>query len=87
MKTSVTRNKLLDEIDKIPEEKLAHLYNFIHYFRLGLEVKQPNPEKIMQLAGSWNDMPEEDFVEFMNEIKNRHSKAFSSRRKRETSID
>ena len=87
MKTSMTRNKLLDEIAKIPEDKLAYLHNFVHYFRLGVEVKKPNPQKIMQLAGSWNDMPEEDFSEFMDEIKNRRSKAFSSRRKRETSID
>lgn len=83
----MTRNKLLDEIAKIPEDKLTYLYNFIHYFRLGLEVKKPDSQKIMQLAGSWNDMPEDDFAEFMNEIKNRRSKAFTSRRKRETSID
>ncbi|NOY58377.1 MAG: hypothetical protein GXO75_05525 [Calditrichaeota bacterium] len=87
MKKSITRDKLLNEIAKIPEEKLAYLYNFIHDYRLGLEAKKPNAQKIMQLAGSWNDMSEEDFSEFMNEIKERRSKAFSSRRKRETRID
>ncbi len=87
MQNSIIKNKLLNEISKIPEDQLKHVYNFIHYFRLGLKTKKPNPEKIMELAGSWIDMPDKDFDTFMSDIKSRRSKAFESRRNRETSAD
>jgi hypothetical protein len=82
-----TRNKLIDEISRIPDERLPDIYNLIHYFRLGLNVKEKNPAKILKLAGSWKDMPEEDFDDFLEEIRTRRKNAFLSRRNRETSID
>jgi len=32
------RQQIAQEIDLIPDDKLAELYQFIHYFRLGSEV-------------------------------------------------
>lgn len=29
--------QIMDEIKHIPEDKLAELYDFVHYFRLGLQ--------------------------------------------------
>lgn len=31
--------KIVQELQYIPEDKLAEIYDFIHYFRLGLERK------------------------------------------------
>lgn len=87
MELSMLRDKLLEEIEKFPKDKLADLYNLIHYFRLGLQVREVNPEKIIQLAGSWKDMSEDDFNEFLSDITRRRKKAFSSRRNRETGTD
>lgn len=87
MRESAIRSKLLEEIAEIPEDRLLDIYNLIHYFRLGLQVKKINPKRIMQLAGSWNDMSQDDFDEFLGDIMARRKKAFSSRRNRETSID
>ena len=42
MSAVLLRHKLQEEIDLIPEDKLADVYNFIHYFRLGAEKTQPN---------------------------------------------
>lgn len=67
MESSNIRTEVIKEINLIPEEKLAELYNFIHYFRLGVEVSISTfipsskddgtlQEKIMQFAGSWNDI-------------------------------
>jgi len=86
MKATTIRKKLFDEITKIPEEKLPALYDFLYYFRLGLVTETSNPQKTLQLAGSWNDMSDEDFNEFLEDIKSRRRTAFSSRRKREASI-
>ena len=65
-------------IDLIPEDKLADLYNFIHYFRLGIEKSQlTKPKPILAFAGCWKDMPDEMFNDFTAEIKQRRHKAFT----------
>lgn len=98
MESSNLRTEVIKEINLIPEEKLTELYNFIHYFRLGVEASIDtviaNPkndgtlqEKIMQLAGSWNDMPDEVFADFNEEIITRRQQAFLRRRSDDESID
>jgi len=87
MKVSTMREKLFDEIAKIPDEKVHEIFEFLHYFRLGLGVKASNPQKILQLAGSWKDMSEDDFKDFLNDVTTRRKNAFISRRNRETSVD
>ena len=37
MSKSNTRDKVLEEIHLIPENKLAEVYDFLHYFRLGAQ--------------------------------------------------
>ncbi len=86
METSNLRTKLLSEINLIPEDKLEELYNFIHYFRVGVEASKGTPEKIMQFAGSWNDMSDETFADLNQEIIARRQQAFSRRRSDETSL-
>ena len=79
MESSDIRAEIIKEVNLIPEEKLTQLYNFIHYFRLGVENKietvicrteddDKRREKIMQFAGSWNDMSDEAFADFYEEI-------------------
>lgn len=87
MKVSTMREKLFDEIAKIPDEKVHEIFDFLHYFRLGLGIKASNPQKILQLAGSWKDMSEDDFEDFLNDVTTRRKNAFISRRNRETSVD
>ena len=80
MKSTLARNKLLKEIAKIPDDKVADIYRLIHYFRLGIQSQKGNPEKILKLSGSWKDMSENDFNDFLNEVKDRRKTAFLSRR-------
>ena len=86
MKPSNLRRKLLTEINLIPEEKLEELYNFIYYFRVGVEASKGTPEKIMQFAGCWDDMPDETFADLNEEIITRRQQAFLGRRSDETSL-
>jgi len=87
MKASTMREKLFDEIAKIPDEKVAEIFDFLHHFRVGLGVKASNPQKTLKLAGGWQDMSEDDFKDFLNDVTTRRKNAFISRRNRETSID
>ena len=79
MKPSNLRTKLLTEINLIPEEKLEEVYNFIHYFRVGVEASQSTPEQIMQFAGCWDDMSDETFSDLSEEIITRRQQAFLGR--------
>lgn len=72
MTSLLIKNKVLQEIELIPEDRLADLYNFIHYFRLGSEKSQnTKPKSIMAFAGCWKDMSDEMFTDFTVEITQR----------------
>jgi hypothetical protein len=81
MTSVLIKSKVLQEIDLIPEDSLTDLYNFIHYFRLGLERSQvTRSQPIMAFAGCWKDMPEDVFADLMAEIQERRRQAFRGRR-------
>lgn len=81
MTTVMIKSKVLQEIDLIPEDRLTDLYNFIHYFRLGLERSRVEcAQSIMAFAGCWKDMPEEAFADLVTEVRERRSQAFRGRR-------
>ncbi len=57
--------KIVKELQNIPEDKLAELYDLIHYFCLGLDTVKPQPRKPGLLSGTLGDaffesLPEEE---------------------------
>lgn len=57
--------KIIQELQDIPEENLADLYEMIHAFRLGLKKDNPEPRRSGLLMGKLNDaffepLPEEE---------------------------
>lgn len=65
--------KIVQELEKIPEEKLAEIYDLIHYFRLGLnqeksqEKSQPRTPGLLsgQLGEAFFDpLPEEELQQW-----------------------
>lgn len=68
----MTIQKIIDELKKIPEEKLAQIYCLIHEFRLELdEQKEQNhqPRKPGLLQGNLGEaffepLPEEELIEW-----------------------
>jgi len=87
MNAQTLRNKLFEEVSKIPDDKIPEVFDFLYHFRLGLGMKKSTPQKILKLAGSWQDMPDDEFEDLLNDIKTRRKKAFTSRRSREAGID
>lgn len=86
--TSMIKRRVFQEIELIPEDKLADLYTFLHYFRLGLKkAHSPKNEQILAFAGCWQDMPDELFAEFTAGIVARRSQAFIGRRNSEGCAD
>lgn len=87
MNQLISQDQIIKEIQQIPEEKLAELYDFIHYFRLGLEASKKYDDSIMQFAGCWQEMPEEVFEDFSQEIVQRRKRAFTRRKNNEIRPD
>jgi hypothetical protein len=88
MTSLMIKTKVLQEIDLIPEDKLVDVYNFIHYFRLGLEKSEAkDTQPILAFAGCWQDMPDEAFNDFTTEISQRRQQAFKQRRINEDIAD
>lgn len=87
MSPSTERTKVIREIELIPEDRLSDVYTLLHYFRLGLQSAQKQARSAMQFAGAWEDMPDESFAAFIQEVRERRQRAFSGRRSGETSAD
>lgn len=87
MKKTIVRDKVMEEIKLIPEHKLPEVYDFIHYFRIGLQKsKEGSIDQTMNFAGCWKDMPEKLFNELLEDIGKRRKQAFTRRRSGEASI-
>ncbi|MGD1906076.1 MAG: hypothetical protein ACFB0C_08800 [Leptolyngbyaceae cyanobacterium] len=37
-------SRVIDEIKRIPQDRLSEVYSFIHFFRLGLESQSPQSD-------------------------------------------
>lgn len=74
------RKKVLAELKQIPEQDLESLLELIRQFRNQRQKAQNIKSGISDFSGCWKDMPEEDFLDFLNEIAQRRRFAFSRRR-------
>lgn len=61
--------KIVQELQEIPEDKLAEIYDLIHYFRLGLDRETAQPRTPGLLTGKLSDaffepLPEEELQQW-----------------------
>ncbi len=89
MTSAILRDKVIQEINLIPPEKLSEVYNFVHYFRIGTEKEKTRTtaSSLLSYAGTWKNMKDEVFDDFLSDIDNRRKRAFVERRENEASID
>ena len=85
------RERLLDEIQRIPDTRIAEIFDLIHFFRIGLAAAPPVAETtdsmIAKFAGCWSDMQDQDFTSLESDLQSRRHAAFGQRRLNETSTD
>lgn len=65
--------KIIEELQEIPEDKLTQIYEFIHYFRLGLnleskEVRIPGLPKGKLGDAFFEPLPEEELQQWETDI-------------------
>ncbi len=71
------KEKLINEVKKIPEDKIAELYNVVHLFRVGVESKK-KPVKnrhceAVKFFGIWKDISAQESA-VLDEIQRRREK-------------
>ena len=76
------KEKIIKEVEKIPEEKIDELYNVVHLFRKGVESKKKAAKdrriEAVKYFGIWKDMsPEENAV--LDEILARRKRTYRER--------
>jgi len=76
------KDKIIKEVEKIPKDKIAELYDVIHLFRKEVESPQKAPKdrrsEAVKFFGIWKDMsPEENAV--LNEILARRKRTYRER--------
>ena len=62
---NMLQQQIMQEIQDIPDDKLAEIYDLIHYFRLGLNKETSSERKPGLLKGSispsfFDDLPEDE---------------------------
>lgn len=65
--------KIIEELQEIPEDKLTQIYELIHYFRLGLNLESKQPRIPGLLKGKLGDaffepLPEEELQQWETDI-------------------
>jgi hypothetical protein len=67
----ILKKQLIEEIEQIPESKLAEIYDLIHYFRIGLTQEKPKitpkfgcAKGMFKMSDDF-DEPLEDFKDYM----------------------
>ena len=62
------RSRIMEEVDKIPGERLQEVLDRLRAFQEGSQ------DSVLPFAGSWNDMGKSDFIDFMEELDRRRHK-------------
>ena len=76
------KEKIIKEVEKIPEDKMAKLYEVIHSFRVGIKTERKeikdSRQKALKFFGVWKNMsPEETAV--LDEIQSRRKRTYRER--------
>lgn len=65
----LTLNTILKELKNVPINRLEDLYSIIHSLRADTKQSHSTNKKILSYAGSFGDMSEKDYDEFLQQTK------------------
>ncbi|VFM95820.1 MAG: hypothetical protein BECKG1743F_GA0114225_101001 [Candidatus Kentron sp. G] len=76
-------SQVIKEIRLVPEYRLPEIHDFIRSLGPNTEPTQDDTARIvaniMEFAGCWQDLTDEEFADFSQEITERRAQTFSSR--------
>lgn len=72
----LTLNTILKELKNVPVNQLEDLYSIIHSLRANTKKPGKTSKKILSFAGSFGDMSERDYNEFLKQTKETRNDLF-----------
>ncbi len=72
----LTLNTILKELKSVPIDRLEDLYYIIHSFQTNAKKSDHISKKILSFAGSFSDMSEEDYNDFLQQTKDTRKDLF-----------
>ena len=80
--TASIKEKIIREVEKIPKDKIAELYDVVHLFRMGVESKKKAPKdrrnEAVKFFGIWKGMSLEE-TSVLDDIQLRRKRTFRER--------
>jgi len=68
---------VLEKLSSIPIEYLNEVDKFLTTLKKDINGQEKNRENILKFAGSWNDMSDSDFDDYMKSIKDLRGNMFN----------
>jgi hypothetical protein len=69
-------NTILKELKDVPVDRLEDLYSIIHSLQENTKKSGKRSKQILSFAGSFNDMPENDYNDFLHQTKQARNDLF-----------
>ena len=76
-KQILSLSTILKELENVPHNRLEDIYSFIHSLNANTKKPDSNRKKILSFAGSFSDMPEKDYKDFINGTKQTRKDLFN----------
>jgi len=77
-----TKEKIIEEVEKIPEDKIAEVYDFVHLFRIGIEsqrkIAKDKRHEVLRFFGIWKNMSDKEKA-VLDDIQARRQRTFRKR--------
>jgi hypothetical protein len=71
-----TLNTILKELKNVPVERLEDLYSIIHSLQANTKKSDKRSKEILSFAGTFGDMPENDYNDFLRQVKQTRNDLF-----------
>jgi len=72
----LTLNNILKELKNVPVNRLEDLYSIIHSLRADTKKSNKKNRKILSFAGSFGDMSENDYNDFLKQARQTRNDLF-----------
>lgn len=72
----LTLNTIIKELKNVPVDRLEDIYSIIHSLRANTKKSDKTSKKILAFAGSFGDMTENDYEDFLQRTKQSRNDLF-----------
>ena len=72
----LTINTILKELKNVPVDRLEDLYSIIHSLQANTKKSDKASKKVLTFAGSFSDMTENDYNDFIQQTKETRNNLF-----------